>query len=238
MHVGRAGTHGRVQDEVDDLDDRRVLVDDRARRLFGLLRRLARNQPRFEHAQRIAEVGHRRVHLVDDGLDLGARREHQPDRRGELRDELVLEGLGERVGDRDVDADAFARDRHGPQSSRVLLGEQRDDVAVELHLAELDDVHLQLLGEHPDECALAEQAQLDEDVAEALPGTRLGRQRLPELVFGDEAAADEELAQGKPDVTRPGLDLLVGLGGLFVGGASVRGGPRSGDRSRRGRVVT
>ena len=61
VHVGGAVVHGLLEDDVDDLDDRRVLVDDGLHDGVGRLRRLARLEARFEHAQRVAEIGRRRV---------------------------------------------------------------------------------------------------------------------------------------------------------------------------------
>ena len=79
------------------------------------------------------------------------------------------------------------RDRHRAQPSGVVLAQQRHDLAVELHVAELDDLDLQLLGEHLDEPALAEETELDEDVAESLARSGLGGERVAQLVLGDNA---------------------------------------------------
>ncbi len=209
VHVGCPSAHGGVENEVDDLDDRRVLVYDGRDALLGVVGGLARDQTCFEHAQRVAEIGGRREHLVDDGVDVGARGEQQAHRRGELLDELILEEVGERVGDRDVDAITFSCDRNCLQPPRVLLCQQRDDLAVEVHSPELDDVELKLFREHFDQCALAQEPELDEDVAEPAARTGLRAQRLGQLVFGDDAASDEQLAERAADMARTVVDVLA-----------------------------
>ena len=88
---------------------------------------------------------------------------------------------------------------NAPQPAGVLLGEQRDDLGIDLGAAEVDDVEPELLGEHVGEDALAEETELDEDVAEPLARRGLLRQRVAELVLGDEAAADQQLAERAAD---------------------------------------
>ena len=115
VHVGRAVAHGLLEDEVDDLDDRRVLVDDGLHeRCLGLLRRLARLEARFEHAERVAEIGRRRVAAVERLLEVAAHGELDAHERAEQLDELRVEVLDERVGDRDLDA----RLRRGASAAR------------------------------------------------------------------------------------------------------------------------
>ncbi len=120
-----------------------------------------------------------------------------------------------------------------PQSSRVVLREERDDLAIQLHVAELDDVDLQLLGQHSDEHTLAQQAQLDEDVAEALAGTGLGHERFPELLLGYETAVEEELTEGKTDVSGSAFELFLGRWDRLVAGL----GDRCLDARGHGRLV-
>ena len=156
VHVGRAVAHRLLEDDVHDLDDRRVLVDDGLHERFLRLRGLALLEARLEHAQRVAELGRRRVATVERLLEVAVYGELDPHQRAQQLDELRVEVLGERIRDRDLDASSVAMGRQRAQAPGVLLGEQRDDFGIDLGAAEVDDGHPELLGEHIGENALAE----------------------------------------------------------------------------------
>ena len=109
VHVGRAVAHGLLEDEVDDLDDRRVLVDDGLHDRLGRLRRLARFEraPRTCAARRRGRPTARSIWLMRLSRSLctaSLMRTSEPSSSMSC----VVEVLGERVGDRDLDAAAVA----------------------------------------------------------------------------------------------------------------------------------
>ena len=87
--------------------------------------------------------------------------------------------------------------RERAEPAGVLFRQERDDFGVDLGAAEVDDRQTELLGEHVGERALAEQTELDEEVAEPLARRRLLREPNAQLVLGHEPAADEAAPKGR-----------------------------------------
>ncbi len=100
--------------------------------------------------------------------------------------------------------DPVAVRRHRAEPARVVFGEQRDDLGIDLGAAQVDDRQAELLGEHVGERALVEEVELDEQVAETLARRGLLGQRVTQLVLGHEAAADQQLSEWT--ARRPRLD--------------------------------
>ena len=109
-------------------------------------------------------------------------------------------------------------------------------------------VEPELFGEHVGERRARREAELDEQVAEALARRRLLRERVVELLLGDETAADEQLAEratagGGDDLglrlrrsRRSGVDARapVSTPARGVGLRSATAGPRGRRRGRAG----
>ena len=72
--------------------------------------------------------------------------------------------------------------------------------------------HRHLLGQRAGELELADHALGDERLSEPLTGLALAYERLVELLLGDEAALDEDVAQTAPagGVLRPGGPTELG----------------------------
>src|SRR5262249_55442168 len=104
------------------------------------------------------------------------------------------------------------------------------------HAREFDEVDLELLGEYVAQSPLTQQSELDEDVAEPLARAGLRRQRVAQLVFGNEAPTDEDLTQRTAAVTRTAF-LVAGdywLGGSLLGPRCVEDRAFGGRRQFRG----
>ena len=165
-----------------------------------------------------------RCKLVDRQLDVGA------DREASAAPATPAARSAPPAGSRRADrrprlrrAHRCARSAPHRAGARPLRG-AASTISRRARRCEVDDLEVQLLGEHLDERALAEQAELDEDVAQALARARLGESAVVELVFGDETAADEELAERRPAVARAVRLRLLGcrLASAGVSGSGCR----------------
>ena len=119
VDVGRTVAHGLLEDHVDDLDDRRVLVDfddDGLGRLGELLASCL--GARFEVEQCAVDLFVRGVDMVERPLDLVLGSHDERDRSLERFDQARLECLHEWICARDVHPLAFDRERDRPQLER------------------------------------------------------------------------------------------------------------------------
>ena len=121
----------------------------------------------------------------DDRLDVVAGQELQ-----------VVDGVEvRRVGHRDDERVAGARDGDDLVPLARLLRDELQDLGVDLVLLEVDRRDAVLLAEEARDLVVGDVAELGERVAEVLPGLLLLVLRVPQLRERDELLADEELAQ-------------------------------------------
>ena len=100
-------------------------------------------------------------------------------------DELLLQTVDHRVGDRELDPFAVAPHADGAEPARVVGREEVDVVAVEPHPGELDRVEAELVGERLGEQLLGDDAVVEQDLAEAPTGRRLRCQRALHALVAD-----------------------------------------------------
>ena len=206
VHVGRAVADGLLEDQVDDLDDRRVLVDfddDGVGRLGELL--ASHLGALFEVAQRVVDLDVRAVAVIERPLELvlARRRRGGPVPRA-LRSAACSSCSMSRVGARD---DARARlvraSGIAPQLARDRLGKAVRDLDVELVAREIDGAESELRGERHRDVARREHCGAHEDLAEtARRCLTCSSERGVALRLGDELLRDEDVAQRQPDRLR------------------------------------
>ena len=196
-------TRGRgrlLEDQVDDLHDRRVRVDGGARTdggVFGLERRLHR----LERPHRVVDEGGVLVRALDGLLDLVRRGDEQshvePGRRAECLPRLVVA----RVGDGDVDALRREPYRERDELPGHGFGQRGDCVFFRRQGPEVGELEAQLLGQDLGQAAGREQAELYQQLTEEPAGRLLLAERLVHLDFGDGTPLDEQRAQQRrPDL--------------------------------------
>ena len=142
------------------------------------------------------------------------------------RDELRLQLAIERVGDRDFDPSADLAQRQRAERARLLLGHQTDDGDVGTRAREVDRLEPDLLGERGAEGTFGDDAELDEDLAEALAAGRLRAERVAELLAREIAALDEQRAERRDRRVRFGRDdaeIVFGRGVALIAGAGRPG---------------
>ena len=135
VDVGRPVAHGLLEDEVDDLDDRRVLVDLDHRRLRSVSACCRRRSSArcLEVAQRVVDVGVRAVDSARAPTAISssaATTSATGASSASIR--RVSSASHEWIGARDVHALAFDRERDRPQLVRDRGREPADDLGVEL----------------------------------------------------------------------------------------------------------
>ena len=169
VDVGRAVGDGLRDQQVDELDDRRVLDDLADVRevvavvelVGGLLRH------RVDFAVEAVEAVDRVLQLTrgrDDGEDV---------RAGERADVVDREHV-RRVAHRDDEpAVVVPADRQRLVLAGEVLGDEAGDRRVDRALGEVDELEADLLGERADEVGLGDVAELDQDPAERLAARRL-----------------------------------------------------------------
>jgi hypothetical protein len=74
------------------------------------------------------------------------------------------------------------------------FGQHAHHGRVQRQLAHVDERNLQALREHFVQFFLADQLQVRDDAAELAPGALLFRQRLLQLLFGNELVFEQQLA--------------------------------------------
>ena len=196
VHVGRAGAHRGFEDQVDDLDDGRVLVDVDA--LLRLLRgggswRAALSASNWRSASVISAVGAYALTIacsisagVATNMRTGARTASSRRARRSGRNGSAV-ATSTRLPSRRTGIER--------SSQAELLAEQLRELGVELGAGEVDRLEPGLLGERAGELAFGDEPELHEHVAEAFAARALRGQRFAELVFGEDAAPDEQRAE-------------------------------------------
>ena len=164
-------------------EDRHVLE-----RLAGDLERARCRRCRRAGPQRLAVV------LLDRLDDRGLGRDDRLDvvARHEL-DVVHGEHVG-RVGHRDRQRGAGARERNDLVLLRGLGGHELDDGGIDLELAERDGGHAVLLAEERGDLVVFDEAELDQIEAELPPVLALIVQRLLELLRRDALLFEKQLS--------------------------------------------
>ena len=89
-------------------------------------------------------------------------------------------------------------DRHGHVLPHDLLGDERQRIGLGIVASQVDDGHVQQVGQNPYQLALVQHAHVDEGLADSLARSffLLDDQRLRDVLLRNEAAADQEGAEG------------------------------------------
>ena len=182
---------GLGEDAVDHLDDRRVVGDD----LGGLFR--FRGPPAgaldgLEGLDELVDAADGPVAAVDGPLDVVGRRQHQPDRVvARLHEERPDRDRG-LVGHGNLQAVVVQPDRHGHVLAHDVLGDQGERLGVGVVVPDVDDRHVQQVGQDQHQLPLVQRAHLDEGLADPLARLVLDDQGLRHVVLTDEAAPDQQ----------------------------------------------
>jgi hypothetical protein len=215
VDVGGALADRVDEHHVDELDDGRLV-----RRLLefedvDLARRLVLDD--LDVADLVRELGHHvgdrgrlRVVVALDGLaDRRLRGHHRRDLQvRHERDVVEREDVGG-IGHRERQRRARALDRQDLVLLRDGVGDELEDLGVDVELRERDRRDPVLAREEADELLFLDEVELEEDRPELLRAAPLLREGLGELRIGDEAFGDEKVAEtagrGLPE-----LDLTHG----------------------------
>src|SRR5205823_11990395 len=147
--------------EVDELDDRRVLGDllDPGEVVLGL--HLAGGQGR-----NVLGAALHAVVLVEGFENCPPRRDNGPDfSAGDRADVVDGDDVG-RVGHGDDQAVLFPSDGHGLETAGQGVGDEADGARVDRVVREIDELEADAGGQRRDQVALGDDAGVDEDAAE------------------------------------------------------------------------
>ena len=190
VHVGRAVAQRLRDDLVDDLDDRRVRVDDDFRNLDQVEPDLARLE-RFDVAVHGRQRAIRLVHAV-------AKQRRRSEREADLLDRQTPQQCDyfriERIGDRDRQGAVGKEQWENVQAMRVGGVDKRGRRVLWFGVSQVDDRHVQLFAQRARDVVLGHQAQLDEAFAEPLP-RGAPSESFFDRVAGHEAGVDEQLTE-------------------------------------------
>ena len=145
------------------------------------------------------QLERRAVHACQGALDLRRDGNGEPEARAEREPKVVGGRDVGRVADgelQDAVREKADRNRLVPPCER--LGELCDGVRGGRDGVEIDEVELVLLRQRARDHLLGGEAELDDDLAEALPGRLLHRERLLELIAREHARVDEQAPEGNP----------------------------------------
>ena len=200
MDVGGAALDGVGQDDVDQLDHRRLLdLVLHAGEVEVLL-----VVQHLEVAAALLEVLHDLLELdgvggavvaVDGAADGALGGDHRLDLVAGHELDVVHGEDVRRVDHRHGDGGAGLRDRQDRVLARDVGRDDLEHRLVHFHAIEVDGRDLEVLGEEVDELALGEEAQLDQGGADAPALLALVGQGLLELLGGDLAGVEEHLAE-------------------------------------------
>ena len=209
VHVGGAVAHRLLEDQVDDLDDRRVLVDLDDDGVAGIGELLAALLGALlEVAQGVVDFDARAVAVIERPLELVLRGDDDADRCLEQFDQPLFELLDPRVAAGDDDAVALYAERDRPQLARGLGRKAVRDLDVELVARKIDGAESELRGERHRDVARRQDLGAHEDLTETRASVCLLEERGVALSLGDVALRDEDVAQRHPDrFGIPGLTL-------------------------------
>ena len=178
----------------------------------------------LEGVEHLADAGDGPVAAVDGAADVRRRGHHHPDLTLGRGGELGLVGLVHGIGQGDDQAPVLNPQRDGRRRAGQILGQAGQSVGLGLRLAQVDEGHPQLDGEHLVQIPFTDRPELDQQHAQALARRGLLEQRLVELRGGEQAGVDEELAERAP----------ARRGTRRVGDRSDRAGDRRGLLRARG----
>ena len=205
VNVGRALLDRVQQDDVAQLDDRRVLGRAlEVEHVLGVAFALREVDVLVHVAEHLVEVERGQllrclVVLAERVVDRDFRRDHHVDVVAGQELEVVERQHVGRVAHGDDQRLVGAVDRDDAVLARHVLRDESDDVALDVELAQVDRRDAVLLGQELRQVLFLDDAELDQAVAEALTrllGRFLG---LLQLIGGDELLADEELAKSTHD---------------------------------------
>jgi hypothetical protein len=193
VDVGRAVLHALADDEVRQLDDRRVLGDlAHVGELFVVVG--------IDDGERcdVARLGVETVDAVDRGLDRLARRDDESHIGADHRADVVD---GEDVGgisDGHHQRGAVPADRQRLVAARQGVRDHRRRRRVDGLLGKVDVLEPGLRGEGLDQVDVGDDPARDEHATEDLAGARLLSDGGLEVGLGDQASLEQDRTQGDP----------------------------------------
>ena len=104
-----------------------------------------------------------------------------------------------RVGDRDAQHTVLLLDRDRAVAAGDLLGDALGHDLVDRRRVEVHERHAEPLGQDLGRVDRGDELELDQDLAEPATGAALDVERLGELLIGDHAVLDEEVADAAAD---------------------------------------
>ena len=128
--------------------------------------------------------------------------------------QVVEGGQVVRVADDDGQHLVLERQRQHLVDAGHRLGDQRQRFGRRLDFLEVDDLQAELLGEGLEELVFGDEAAADGDLAGQLAGGLGFVEDVPELVVVDEAEVDEDLAERAAD--RLAASLLLDAAAPFL----------------------
>ena len=215
VNVGGAALHRVGEDSVDQLHDRRV-VDLRLGRGFILLllHDLDVALPQLLHVleEGLQLLVGRFVVLFDDaaeGVLAGDDREEiEPGDELEIVQDSGVRGVGHRHRQRP----ALALEREHHVLEREVRRHQLENLGVDFEARQIHRRHPVLAGQDLGHLQFLDQSQLDQDEAQAVAGRFLFREGRRELVTGDQALANQNVAQPVVSSGRCSRHRLAGAG--------------------------
>ena len=190
VDVRRPVGDGLVDEQVDELDDRRVLDDLGEPGEIGLV---------------VGLVGRGLHDLVDLAVDPEEPLDHLDDLTGR-RDDGTHLGTGERpdvvdredvrrIGHRDDELAVLPADGDGLVPAGERLADERGDRTVDRSLVEIDELQADLARERAHELGFGDGALLDEQSPQGLSAARLLHDRRVELGLREESLVDQQRAE-------------------------------------------
>ena len=153
-------------------------------------------------------------------------RRHDELRLGAERAAQVLDHeLVRRVGDRNDQLASLVVQRERDLKARVLLRKRLERVRLRIRGGDLDVRQAFLARKHSAEILLGDPAALDQHLSEALPGAHSFLECILELLFGEQAGAEDQGSERHVDHRRR---RNVGSGGGAAGGTAAGTGSATG----------
>ena len=131
------------------------------------------------------------VRRLEDLLDLADRRQERDDLEVGVEPQRPQVVGTQGVCDRDIERRLVGGHRRDAQRARDLLGNRPDSLGMHLATGEVQRRHLQLLGQHADEVRLADDAGVQQHVAQARPRAPLLGERRLDLLGARRPGGDE-----------------------------------------------
>jgi hypothetical protein len=196
VDVGRVDPGGIVEDRLQQLDDRRVGIADRAAHRREVDHVVLLPDLALDFAGEGADLLGLAVDAVDGRLKLLVRDRRQVDMAPEQRAQLVLRAQVGRVDHADQIGVTAVFEHHRAEPARLQLAEPAHDVGVHVEAAQVDERQVQLTRDGLRDLLLAGHAGLDQQLAEQLAGAFLLGQGLVQLLGPQQTLLDQHRAQG------------------------------------------